>query len=165
MLKRVSACWDTPPPATSPLYEVYKRALRRYLRARQVVIPVLTASQCRAREARAEMPYSPPESQPKSIVGGVSSQLQGNSTADHLLAPESHAIPGMLSLEDGSDTNGMQMEGFQWLLYKHFKRESCILADDMGLGKTSALSRRIRTMLTQERQYTNRFRPRISVNG
>ncbi|OCF38336.1 hypothetical protein I317_07902 [Kwoniella heveanensis CBS 569] len=29
-----------------------------------------------------------------------------------------------------------QMEGFQWLLYKHFKRESCILADDMGLGKT-----------------------------
>lgn len=29
-----------------------------------------------------------------------------------------------------------QMEGFQWLLYKYFKRESCILADDMGLGKT-----------------------------
>ncbi|WVR06458.1 hypothetical protein IAU60_003489 [Kwoniella sp. DSM 27419] len=29
-----------------------------------------------------------------------------------------------------------QMEGFQWLLYKHFRRESCILADDMGLGKT-----------------------------
>ncbi|KAL7423006.1 hypothetical protein Q5752_002304 [Cryptotrichosporon argae] len=29
-----------------------------------------------------------------------------------------------------------QLEGFQWLLYKHFKRESCILADDMGLGKT-----------------------------
>ena len=32
------------------------------------------------------------------------------------------------------------MEGFQWLLYKHFKRESCILADDMGLGKTCVLS-------------------------
>ncbi|WWD18597.1 hypothetical protein CI109_103050 [Kwoniella shandongensis] len=29
-----------------------------------------------------------------------------------------------------------QMEGFQWLLYKYFRRESCILADDMGLGKT-----------------------------
>ncbi|CAK9780669.1 hypothetical protein CC85DRAFT_293493 [Cutaneotrichosporon oleaginosum] len=29
-----------------------------------------------------------------------------------------------------------QVEGFQWLLYKHFRREGCILADDMGLGKT-----------------------------
>lgn len=29
-----------------------------------------------------------------------------------------------------------QINGFQWLLTKHFKRESCILADDMGLGKT-----------------------------
>ena len=28
------------------------------------------------------------------------------------------------------------MEGFQWLLYKYFRRESCILADDMGLGKS-----------------------------
>lgn len=29
-----------------------------------------------------------------------------------------------------------QLEGFGWLIHKHFKRESCILADDMGLGKT-----------------------------
>lgn len=33
-----------------------------------------------------------------------------------------------------------QVEGFQWLLYKHFKREGCILADDMGLGKTIQVS-------------------------
>jgi SNF2 family DNA or RNA helicase len=29
-----------------------------------------------------------------------------------------------------------QIQGFQWLIYKHFERQSCILADDMGLGKT-----------------------------
>jgi hypothetical protein len=33
-----------------------------------------------------------------------------------------------------------QVEGFQWLLYKHFRREGCILADDMGLGKTIQVS-------------------------
>ncbi|WWC96240.1 hypothetical protein V866_003107 [Kwoniella sp. B9012] len=36
----------------------------------------------------------------------------------------------------GGQLMPFQMEGFQWLLYKHFRRESCILADDMGLGKT-----------------------------
>lgn len=29
-----------------------------------------------------------------------------------------------------------QIEGLQWLIYKYFHRQSCILADDMGLGKT-----------------------------
>lgn len=29
-----------------------------------------------------------------------------------------------------------QLEGLQWLIYKYFHRQSCILADDMGLGKT-----------------------------
>nr|XP_019045482.1 hypothetical protein I302_05872 [Kwoniella bestiolae CBS 10118]OCF24412.1 hypothetical protein I302_05872 [Kwoniella bestiolae CBS 10118] len=36
----------------------------------------------------------------------------------------------------GGQLMPFQMQGFQWLLYKHFRRESCILADDMGLGKT-----------------------------
>jgi SNF2 family DNA or RNA helicase len=30
----------------------------------------------------------------------------------------------------------VQIEGFSWLTYNHFRRHSCILADDMGLGKT-----------------------------
>lgn len=29
-----------------------------------------------------------------------------------------------------------QIEGLQWLIYKYYHRQSCILADDMGLGKT-----------------------------
>ena len=29
-----------------------------------------------------------------------------------------------------------QLNGLQWMLTKHYKRESAILADDMGLGKT-----------------------------
>lgn len=36
----------------------------------------------------------------------------------------------------GGELMPFQVEGFQWLVYKYFKRESCILADDMGLGKT-----------------------------
>ncbi|WWC62726.1 uncharacterized protein I303_105323 [Kwoniella dejecticola CBS 10117] len=96
--------WDTPPPTDSSLYPAFKHALKRYLRARRVDIPVLTARQCRLRDEGAEQAYVPPAQQPDCIVGGT-------------LMP-------------------FQMEGFQWLLYKHFRRESCILADDMGLGKT-----------------------------
>ncbi|WVQ96611.1 hypothetical protein IAU59_003716 [Kwoniella sp. CBS 9459] len=96
--------WDTPPPTSSPLYLAFKRALARYLQARNVEIPVLTPSACKRRDSGAEKLYVPPKEQPDCIVGGK-------------LMP-------------------FQMEGFQWLLYKHFKRESCILADDMGLGKT-----------------------------
>ncbi|KAL0255804.1 hypothetical protein I308_100613 [Cryptococcus tetragattii IND107] len=106
------ACWDTPPPSSSPLYAAYKHGLFKYLAARRITIPVLTAAQIRARDdnddddvvAAARGRFVPPQEQPECIVGGT-------------LMP-------------------FQMEGFQWLLYKYFKRESCILADDMGLGKT-----------------------------
>ncbi|BEJ14072.1 hypothetical protein CspHIS471_0312460 [Cutaneotrichosporon sp. HIS471] len=40
----------------------------------------------------------------------------------------------------GGSLMPFQVEGFQWLLYKHFRREGCILADDMGLGKTIQVS-------------------------
>ncbi|WVF69124.1 hypothetical protein IAT40_003898 [Kwoniella sp. CBS 6097] len=96
--------WDTPPPTSSPLYPAFKRALGRYLQARNIEIPVLTPTACKRRDDGAAQIYVPPKEQPDCIVGGK-------------LMP-------------------FQMEGFQWLLYKHFKRESCILADDMGLGKT-----------------------------
>ncbi|KAE8538898.1 hypothetical protein D1P53_005266 [Cryptococcus gattii VGV] len=106
------ACWDTPPPSSSPLYAAYKHGLFKYLAARRITIPVLTAAQIRARDnnddddvvAAARGRFVPPQEQPECIAGGT-------------LMP-------------------FQMEGFQWLLYKYFKRESCILADDMGLGKT-----------------------------
>ncbi|ADV21994.1 pol II transcription elongation factor [Cryptococcus gattii E566] len=106
------ACWDTPPPSSSPLYAAYKHGLFKYLAARRITIPVLTPTQIRARDnntdddvvAAARGRFVPPQEQPECIAGGT-------------LMP-------------------FQMEGFQWLLYKYFKRESCILADDMGLGKT-----------------------------
>lgn len=98
------ACWDTPPPSSSPLYAAYKHGLSRYLAARHITIPVLTSTQIRARDNDPARGFVPPQEQPDCIAGGK-------------LMP-------------------FQMEGFQWLLYKHFKRESCILADDMGLGKT-----------------------------
>lgn len=44
------------------------------------------------------------------------------------------------------------MQGFQWLLFKYFKRESCVLADDMGLGKTSVIVRPSRSTLTDSIQ-------------
>ncbi|WRT67913.1 uncharacterized protein IL334_004887 [Kwoniella shivajii] len=96
--------WDTPPPATSPLYPAFKRALARFLRARKVDIPVLTGEQRTIRDSAAAGLFNPPKEQSECIVGGT-------------LMP-------------------FQMQGFQWLLTKHFRRESCILADDMGLGKT-----------------------------
>ncbi|OWZ62862.1 hypothetical protein AYX15_05060 [Cryptococcus neoformans] len=98
------ACWDTPPPSSSPLYAAYKHGLSRYLAARHITIPVLTPTQIRARDNDPARGFVPPQEQPDCIAGGK-------------LMP-------------------FQMEGFQWLLHKHFKRESCILADDMGLGKT-----------------------------
>ncbi|WWC88517.1 uncharacterized protein L201_003428 [Kwoniella dendrophila CBS 6074] len=96
--------WDTPPPTNSPLYPAFKHALKRFLRARRIDVPVLNSAQRRLRDDGAADLYVPPTNQPDCIVGGK-------------LMP-------------------FQMEGFQWLLYKHFRRESCILADDMGLGKT-----------------------------
>ncbi|WVQ73256.1 hypothetical protein IAR50_002824 [Cryptococcus sp. DSM 104548] len=98
------ACWDTPPPLSSPLYPAFKTALRQFLHARHIKIPVLTPAQAQARDAKAAKGFVPPQEQPACIAGG-------------------NLMP-------------FQMEGLQWLLYKHFKRESCILADDMGLGKT-----------------------------
>lgn len=111
-LPKKTACWDTPPPLSSPLYAAYKHGLFKYLAARRITIPVLTPTQIRARDnntdddvvAAARGRFVPPQEQPECIAGGT-------------LMP-------------------FQMEGFQWLLYKYFKRESCILADDMGLGKT-----------------------------
>ncbi|ODO10000.1 hypothetical protein I350_02224 [Cryptococcus amylolentus CBS 6273] len=94
------ACWDTPPPLSSPFYPAFKAALGRFLRARHITIPVLTPAQARVRDAKAAKGFVPPQDQPACKL-----------------------MP-------------FQMEGLQWLLYKHFKRESCILADDMGLGKT-----------------------------
>lgn len=98
------ACWDTPPPSSSPLYTAYKHGLSKYLAARHITIPVLTPAQIRARDNDPARGFVPPQEQPDCIAGG-------------------NLMP-------------FQMEGFQWLLYKYFKRESCILADDMGLGKT-----------------------------
>jgi hypothetical protein len=103
-LQYSESCWDTPPPFTSPLYPAFKRALARYLAARKVVVPILSAGQRRERDAMAARQGRPPKEQPACIVGGT-------------LMP-------------------FQSEGFQWLLYKHWQRQSCILADDMGLGKT-----------------------------
>ncbi|WOO77567.1 Chromodomain-helicase-DNA-binding protein 4 [Vanrija pseudolonga] len=98
------SCWDTPPPVDSELYPAFKHALKRYLAARRVKIPVLNDKQIKARERLARTSRAPPNEQPECVVGGT-------------LMP-------------------FQIEGFQWLTYKHLKRESCILADDMGLGKT-----------------------------
>lgn len=73
MLRICLACWDTPPPTTSHLYADFKRAITRYLRARQVVVPVLSSSKCRERDAKAASAYVPPKEQPECIVGGVRS--------------------------------------------------------------------------------------------
>ncbi|KAL1408199.1 hypothetical protein Q8F55_005004 [Vanrija albida] len=88
----------------SELYPAFKHALKRYLAARRVKIPILNDQQIKARERLARTIGAPPNEQPECVVGGT-------------LMP-------------------FQIEGFQWLTYKHLKRESCILADDMGLGKT-----------------------------
>ncbi|EIW67468.1 hypothetical protein TREMEDRAFT_40234, partial [Tremella mesenterica DSM 1558] len=101
---RSLSCWDTPPPVDSLAYVPFKRALKNFLAARLVEVPILSTAECKAREVKAARYSEPPDRQPDCVVGGT-------------LMP-------------------FQMEGFQWLLYKHFKRESCILADDMGLGKT-----------------------------
>ncbi|GMK53689.1 hypothetical protein CspeluHIS016_0102750 [Cutaneotrichosporon spelunceum] len=45
-----------------------------------------------------------------------------------------------------------QVEGFQWLLYKHFRREGCIPADDMGLGKTIQVSSFLGYLASEELQ-------------
>jgi hypothetical protein len=68
----ISATWDTPPPPSNErLYEAYKTALRRYLRDRKVVIPVLDRKQCDRRELTAEKFTRPPSAQPECIKGGV----------------------------------------------------------------------------------------------
>ena len=67
-----AACWDTPPPTTSSLYPAFKRALKRYLQARQVNVPVLTPAQVKQREEMVKTVRRPPMQQPDCVVGGVS---------------------------------------------------------------------------------------------
>ncbi|WVN90608.1 uncharacterized protein L203_105849 [Cryptococcus depauperatus CBS 7841] len=52
----------------------------------------------------------------------------------------------------GGSLMSFQLEGFQWLLYKFFKRESCILADDMGLGKTVQIASMLGYLGSKEHQ-------------
>jgi hypothetical protein len=67
------ATWDTPPPVeNTKLYDAYKVALRRYLRDRNIVIPILDRKQIERREITAAKFTRPPTTQPKCIVGGVS---------------------------------------------------------------------------------------------
>lgn len=80
----VTACWDTPPPITSPLYKPFKRALARYLQARNVSIPVLTQHEASKRDRDAAQAFSPPQEQPAYIVGGVSFPLSGQGDANEL---------------------------------------------------------------------------------
>jgi SNF2 family DNA or RNA helicase len=89
--------------------------LKRYLAARRVKIPILNDQQIKARERLARTSRAPPNEQPECVVGGVS------------VAETQLTVQTLMPF---------QIEGFQWLTYKHLKRESCILADDMGLGKT-----------------------------
>lgn len=70
------ATWDTPPPLTSELYPAYKRALRRYLGARNISIPILTETQCKKRDLVRLQDVDPPKSQPDCVVGGVSLPIE-----------------------------------------------------------------------------------------
>jgi hypothetical protein len=67
-----SATWDTPPPIDSDLYPAFKTALKRYLRDRLVVIPILSEKEREKRETKAANFTRPPTKQPECIVGGVS---------------------------------------------------------------------------------------------
>jgi hypothetical protein len=67
-----SATWDTPPPVSGPLYPAFKHALKRYLRARKVEIPILSAAQVQNRDRRLAKIPQPPQEQPECIKGGVS---------------------------------------------------------------------------------------------
>lgn len=67
-----TACWDTPPPVDSELYPAFKHALKRYLAARRVKIPILNDQQIKARERLARTSRAPPNEQPECVVGGVS---------------------------------------------------------------------------------------------
>lgn len=102
-----TACFDTPPsPDDEIRYPAFKRALGRYLTSRRTLIPVLSARDCNARDRRA---------------------------ADLANEDPPKEQPECIT---GGELMPFQLEGFQWLLYKHWSREGCILADDMGLGKT-----------------------------
>lgn len=70
-----SATWDTPPCLDSDLYPPFKTALKRYLRDRLVVIPILSGKEREKRETKAARFTRPPTKQPECIVGGVSSSL------------------------------------------------------------------------------------------
>jgi hypothetical protein len=67
-----SATWDTPPPIDSNLYPAFKTALKRYLRDRLVVVPILSEKEREKRESKAAKFTRPPTKQPECIVGGVS---------------------------------------------------------------------------------------------
>jgi hypothetical protein len=91
-----SATWDTPPPLDSDLYPAFKTALKRYLRDRLVVIPILSEKEREKRETKAANFTRPPTKQPECIVGGVSYSL----------------CVDLLQLADESDFNAIPDEWF-----------------------------------------------------
>jgi hypothetical protein len=96
----IQACWDTPPPKDSVLYPAYLKALGRFLQARQVEVPVLTASEARKRDADAQKPFVPPQEQPECIVGGVC--LWFHDLGNVLMQAETYAFPSELLQGNGT---------------------------------------------------------------
>jgi hypothetical protein len=117
------SCWDTPVKSDDRRYPAFKSALSRLLAARRVRIPILNSRQVAVREDRAA---ELAEEEPPS------------------------ERPDCVS---GGDLMSFQIEGFQWLLYKHWSREGCILADDMGLGKTVQVASFLGYLCSEHKTY------------
>ena len=111
-----TATWDTPPPKDSGLYRAFIAALRRYLSARRVIIPILGPAAQAKRDSCIHRPYKPPTEQPAVVVGGVSCIrpiLDSLHVADVADAVETHALPGE-PISSASQTSQATKDTAEW---------------------------------------------------
>ncbi|KAK1228665.1 hypothetical protein PQX77_008318 [Marasmius sp. AFHP31] len=104
---------DSPPRPGDETYGAFRRAMLRYIAARQVEI-------------------QKPSSFDKSPYGKLNRERDG--FRSH------HALKNAEDLDLGQDSKlklmPFQVDGFNWLCDNWWNNQPCILADEMGLGKT-----------------------------
>ncbi|KAF5323433.1 hypothetical protein D9611_005738 [Ephemerocybe angulata] len=118
------ASWDSPPRRGEPGYSAYVTAFKRYLRARDVMVPIPDKKYVDAFENRRPDDFR-----------------------------RKYALKDPAGLKLGQDPSlklmPFQVDGFNWLCNNWWNHQPCILADDMGLGKTVQMSTFLGTIATE----------------
>lgn len=109
--------WDSPPRQTEASYSLFQRAFDRFVKSREVIVPVRSKEELEIAQLRGSKPL------PRELKFTDDAQPQNDQAGGLNLMP-------------------FQVTGVNWLCSNWWKLQPCILADEMGLVSASRKSTR-----------------------